>query len=280
VAKGDYSHIVPREGGQEMEQLADSFNHMSKEVEEYQRMQRELIGNVSHELKSPLTAIRGFSQAMVDGALKRPEDFARSAEIINAETDRMIRLVQGLLDLSRLESRQVQMSRNLLQLEDVIDHSLESFQPRAAQRGVSLVRHLYPLPPLLGDYDRLRQVFNNLLDNALRYTPPGGTITARCRVAGATLVATVSDTGQGIAPEDLPHIFERFYQADKSRSKDTGGLGLGLAISREIISAHGGRLEVFSTLGQGTTFTIVLPSVSGSSQPTVPQPIHHTAGKL
>ncbi|MEI7555177.1 ATP-binding protein [Candidatus Chlorohelix sp.] len=276
VARGDYSYFVPPAGSYEIRKMAESFNQMSKEIEQYQRMQRELIGNVSHELKTPLTAIRGFSQAMLDGALRRPEDFARSAEIINNETERMIRLVHSLLDLSRLESGQVKMAQEKLQLNEIIEQSLSTFEQRALLQEVKLARHLYPVSPLLGDYDRLRQVFNNLIDNALRYTPPGGSITVSCRTAGQNLVATVSDTGQGISPKDLPHIFERFYQAEKSRSKEHGGLGLGLAICKEIIHAHHGRIEVSSASGSGTTFTIVFPIASGFNDPTT-KPIQFIA---
>jgi signal transduction histidine kinase len=268
LAHGDYSYSVPPGGSYEIRKMAESFNQMSKEIEQYQRMQRELIGNVSHELKTPLTAIRGFSQAMLDGALRRPEDFARSAEIINTETERMIRLVQSLLDLSRLESGQVKMAQEKLQLNEIIEQSLSTFEQRALLQEVTLAKHLYSVPPLLGDYDRLRQVFNNLIDNALRYTLPGGNIAVSCRTAGQNLVATVSDTGQGISPKDLPHIFERFYQAEKSRSKEHGGLGLGLAISKEIIHAHHGRIEVSSASGSGTTFTIVFPIAPGFNEQT------------
>lgn len=259
IAKGDYSHTLPLEGGYELAKLAESFNQMSNEVEQSQRIQRELIANVSHELKTPLTAIRGFSQAMVDGALRRPEDFAQPAEIINNETERMIRLVNSLLDLSKLESGQVKMAREELSLEDIFERSISNFEVRCQQQEVKFIRRYSNLPPVMGDKDRLRQVFNNLLDNALRYTPPGGTITITSQAVGSNIITRVADTGQGIAEKDLSRIFERFYQADKSRSKETGGLGLGLAITREIILAHHGKIEVDSQPGKGTTFTITLP---------------------
>ncbi len=262
VAKGDYSHTVPPQGGYELAHLAESFNHMSNEIEAYQRMQRELIGNVSHELKTPLTTILGFSQAMVDGALKRPEDFAPVAEIIHGETERMIRLVQSLLDLSKLESGQVQMARSELNLQEILEKAVTSFGPRAQATGVRLVSELEPLPPTLGDNDRLRQVFNNLIDNALKYTPAGGTVTVACRSDGRNIVVTVSDTGAGISEEDLRHIFERFYQANKARSREVEGVGLGLAITREIVNAHGGKIEAQSKVGRGSRFIVMLPALS------------------
>lgn len=259
IARGDYSHTLPLEGGYELAKLAESFNQMSHEVEQSQRIQRELIANVSHELKTPLTAIRGFSQAMLDGALRRPEDFAQPAEIINNETERMIRLVNSLLDLSKLESGQVKMAREELNLEVIFDRSISNFEVRSEQQEVKFSRRYSNLPPVMGDKDRLRQVFNNLLDNALRYTPPGGTITISSQAFGSNIITKVADTGQGISEKDLSRIFERFYQADKSRSKESGGLGLGLAITREIVHAHHGKIEVASQVGKGTTFTITLP---------------------
>jgi signal transduction histidine kinase len=268
VAKGDYSHTVPPEGGYELARLAESFNHMSDEVEEAQRMQRELIGNVSHELKTPLTAILGFSQAMLDGALKRPEDFAGSAGIIHGETERMIRLVNSLLDLSRLESGQIQMARHELDLRDILERAVTSFGPRAEAAEVKLVRQVNPIPLMVGDNDRLRQVFNNLIDNALKYTPAGGQITVACHSDGRYIVATVTDTGTGIPQEDLAHIFERFYQANKARSREVEGIGLGLAITREIVHAHGGKIEAQSKVGVGTRFSVMFPALPYPSGPT------------
>jgi signal transduction histidine kinase len=197
---------------------------------------------------------------MLDGALRTPDDFSFAAGIINKETERMIRLVHSLLELSKLESGQVKMAQDRVQIEEIVGDTLSSFEPQAQQQTVRFIKNLYPVPPMLGDQDRLRQVFNNLLDNALRYTPAGGSVTVSTRAANANIVITVSDTGQGIAPQDLPHIFERFYQADKSRSKEAGGLGLGLAICKEIIAAHQGKIEVNSMVGKGTTFTIILPA--------------------
>lgn len=267
LAKGDYSHTVPPEGGYELARLAESFNQMSDEVEEYQRMQRDLIGNVSHELKTPLTTILGFSQAMLDGALRRPEDFASSAEIIHGETERMIRLVHSLLDLSKLESGQIQMARKELDLQAVLEGAVTGFGPRAEEVGVILISQFDPLPLMLGDADRLRQVFNNLIDNALKYTPSGGQITVACRSNGRQIVASVSDTGSGISETDLAHIFERFYQANKSRSREVEGIGLGLAITREIVHAHGGKIEAQSKVGRGTRFIVMLPALPSGPTP-------------
>lgn len=272
IARGDYSQTVAVQGGAELARLAESFNHMTHEVEEYQRMQRELIANVSHELKTPLTAIRGFSQAMTDGTLRHLEDFALPAQIISKETERTIRLVNSLLELSKLESGTARFNKEPLDLAELLDGTLVSFSPRANENGVLLINQIQPTLPILGDQDRLRQVFNNLIDNALKYTPPDGQIEISCRQSGKQVVVSVADTGAGIPQADLPHVFERFYQADKSRSKPVeeaaGGLGLGLAICREIILAHGGKIEVESTPTLGTKFTVTLPTLEARSGPT------------
>jgi len=269
LAKGDYSHTVPPEGSYELVQLAESFNRMSDEVEVYQRMQRELIGNVSHELKTPLTTILGFSQAMLDGALRRPEDFASSAAIIHSETERMIRLVHSLLDLSKLESGQIQMARREINLTEVLERVVAGFGPRAEAAQVVLLCQLEALPLMLGDADRLQQVFSNLVDNALKYTAIGGEVKVTCRSSGPDIVVNVTDSGVGIAEEDLRHIFERFYQANKARSREIEGVGLGLAISREIVLAHDGKIEAQSKPGKGTRFIVMLPGLAAFTQPSV-----------
>lgn len=285
VGRGDYTHKVPVQGGYELAHLAESFNQMANAVGEYQRMQRELIANVSHELKTPLTAIRGFSQAMIDGTLHRPEDFAMPAEIINRETERTIRLVNSLLELSKLESGTVRLNQESVNLTELLERTLMVFQPRAEESKVSLIGELLPTPTIVGDTDRLRQVFNNLVDNAFKYTLSGGTITVSCKVVDNEVVVNVSDTGAGIPPEDLPHIFERFYQADKSRSKPVSdnssglGLGLGLAICREIIHAHHGAISVQSKLNHGTTFTVAL-SIATEPTASADSSSHKTANVL
>ena len=275
VARGDYQQRVVPQGGQELKRLAESFNQMTHNVAEAHRMQRQLIADVSHELKTPLTSIQGFSQAMLDGALRRPEDFVRPAEIISHETARMIRLVNGLLELSKLESGQAGLNLRQIDLAELLTNCVDSFQPRARSHKVSLQLEAKTALPLVGDSDRLRQVFNNLIDNALKYTDPNGRIIVKAGQEADNIVASVSDTGAGIPAVDVPHIFERFYQADKSRRRDLAeeGSGLGLAICKEIIISHNGKIEAASQQGQGTTFTITLPALPTSAQITTRTPI-------
>jgi signal transduction histidine kinase len=275
VARGDYAHRVAPEGGYELTRLAETFNQMTYNVDKSQRIQRQLIANVSHELKTPLTSIQGFSQAMLDGILRRPEDFVRPAEIISQETARMIRLVNGLLELSRLESGQAALQLTELDLARVLQNCADSFVPQAHFNEVKLLTDFKSPLPLKGDPDRLNQVFSNLVHNALKFTPAGGIIRLSAYRTGSSVVVTVTDTGAGIPAADLPNIFERFYQADKSRRRDQAeeGTGLGLAISREIIQAHGGKIEATSELNKGTQFVVTLPVLIKSSiqdRPTEP----------
>jgi len=259
IAHGDYSRVAPESGPDEVAALGGSLNRMARQVQATQQGQREFLANVSHELKTPLTSIQGFAQAILDGTADSPAVTERSATIIYGEAERMRRLVEGLLDLARLEAGAPALRTGPVDLHANLAAALERFGPRAQTAGVGLVSALpAALPALTGDGDRLAQVFNNLLDNAVQHTPAGGQVTLSALAAGGEVRVTVADTGRGIPPGDLGRIFERFYQVDKSRARP-GGVGLGLAISREIVAAHGGRIEVQSTVGKGTSFTVRLP---------------------
>lgn len=263
VTRGDYEQRVLPTGGYELSRLAESFNQMITEVAEAQRQQRQLIADVSHELKTPLTSIQGFSTAMLDGALRRPEQFSHSAEIISKEAARMARLVNSLLELSKLESGEAALHLQEVDLAELLKNCTDSFEPMATASQVDLLTEFAPPLPVKADPDRLRQVFNNLLDNALKYTPEGGVVRFKATVLDDEVEVSVKDSGPGIPEVDLPHIFERFYQADKSRRRDLAseGTGLGLAITREIIVAHGGKIEAKSPIGSGAEFVVTLPLV-------------------
>lgn len=270
IALGDYEQTVPVSGPTEARRLAQDFNTMTQQVRASRDAQRDFVANVSHELKTPLTSIQGYSQAILDGTAADAEMVQRSAAIIHDEAGRMARMVTDLLDLARIESGQIVMRREPVGLGVLLENVVERFRLRAEEAGVALTVQTPDLPPVTGDGDRLAQVFTNLLDNALKHTPEGGQVTVAAelltpsgvRKLGGTwpraVQVSVSDSGQGIPPEDLARVFERFYQVDKSR-KRTGSVGLGLAITREIVEAHGGSIEVESIVGLGTRFTVVLP---------------------
>ena len=261
IARGDYARSAPESGPDEVRALGQALNTMKQQVQASQQGQRDFLANVSHELKTPLTSIQGFAQALLDGAASTPEAIQRSANIIYTEADRMRRLVEGLLDLARLDAGLRTLSRTSVDLRALLLAVADKFGPRAQEKGVALQADLPPtLPGMAGDADRLAQVFTNLVDNALKHTPAGGKVTVTATPSPGWVEVGVSDSGPGIPAEDLSRIFERFYQVDKSRAR-RAGVGLGLTISKEIVEAHGGSLRAESVVGLGSRFIARLPLV-------------------
>jgi two-component system, OmpR family, sensor kinase len=263
IARGDYDQQLVLHGPQEVRLLADSFNSMAQQVKMTQQAQRDFVSNVSHDLKTPLTSIRGWSQALVDGTAVTEEERQQAAGIIYNETERMQRLVNQLLDLARIESGQLKLVVEPVDMGQILVEVHSALAFSAQESGVRFTFDRRETPPVLGDYDRLGQLFSNLVDNALSHTPPGGRVHVGLRADGGQGVeVTVQDSGEGIAAADLPRIFERFYQADKSRVRGNGrvGAGLGLAIVRELVEAHHGRIRAISQPGQGSAFIVWLPT--------------------
>jgi signal transduction histidine kinase len=270
VARGNYRQRVPETGPPEVRALATDFNKMTEDVQRSQETLRGFLANISHELKTPLTSIRGFSQAVLDGTIDDAEGIDRSARIINTESARVLRLVEELLDLSRIESGQNRMRQDVVELDELFQHIGEVFALRGEEDSVALEMPPAGAPRVRGDFDRLEQVMTNLLDNAFRHTPAEGAVRVTARtVAPGTVQVVVSDTGRGILPEDLPHLFERFYRAEHRMNGK--GHGLGLAISREIVRAHGGDIRATSEVGRGTTFAFTLPSADRAIAPAAGQ---------
>ncbi|MEX2247652.1 MAG: HAMP domain-containing sensor histidine kinase [Dehalococcoidia bacterium] len=265
VAGGDYRQRVPVEGPSEVRTLAADVNRMADSVEASQRTLRDFLANVSHELKTPLTSIRGFSQAMLDGTLESPDERARAARVIDAESRRVLHLVEELLDLSRIQSGQQRMELAEVRLPELLAHVGDVFARRAEEAGVTLAVAAAPLAATCtADFDRIEQVLGNLFDNAFRHTPRGGRIEAGARAGAAAFVELyVSDDGEGIPADDLPHVFDRFYRGEGAEAAQPGS-GLGLAISREIVRAHGGEISAEARPGGGTTFRFTLPGTMGA----------------
>jgi two-component system OmpR family sensor kinase len=262
VAEGDYRQTLKLNGPQEVQNLASSFNAMVDKVQTSQQVQRDFLANVSHELKTPLTSIQGFAQAMLDGAVADVEARNHAASVIFEESDRLRRLVEDLLDLARIDAGQIEFKRQPVDLNALLRRVVDKLVLPAKEKGVVLESRLDELPPMIGDGDRLAQVFTNLVDNAIKHTPVGRKVVVHGDASRGWISIHVDDSGAGIPDEDLSRIFERFYQVDKARrgGKDRG-VGLGLAISRQIVEAHGGRIVAQSSLGKGSRFTVQLPIV-------------------
>ena len=255
-------------GPREVQELTRAFNEMNTRVLASQKSQREFVANVSHELKTPLTSVQGFAQAILDGTADTPESRQQAARVIFDEAGRMHRMVLDLLDLARLDAGTLDLQRAPVDLPALLNNIAGKFAPQARAAGVTIRVEAASLPTILGDGDRLAQVFTNLVDNALKNTPSGGQITLRAEQAGSAIQVDVADTGSGIPADALAYIFERFYQADPSRpGGKQHGTGLGLAIVKEIVGAHGGKISVRSrpgpalseNEGSGSTFTVTLP---------------------
>lgn len=259
IAEGEAIKVVP-EGPREVRALAESFIEMADKLHASQVSQRDFVANVSHELKTPLTSVQGFAQAFLDGTASSPEDQQKAAQVIYDEAGRMHRMVLDLLDLARLDAGTEDFKREHLDLKVLLKQVVEKFTPQSREANVELISRIDSLPAMIGDGDRLVQVFTNLVDNALKHTPPGGQVRLLARAVSGQAEISIEDTGEGIPPEELSRIFERFYQMDKSRKGGPQhGAGLGLAIAKEIVQAHGGAMTATSQEGVGSRFTVRLP---------------------
>jgi histidine kinase len=259
IADGRYDERVQVNGRDELAQLATRFNQMAEKLDQTETMRRRLIGDVSHELRTPLTAIKGSMEGLMDGVLPADEE---TFQQVHAEADRLNRLVDDLQELSRVEARAYQLDFHALDVSALAQIVTKRLAPRFESKRITLDLEL-PAAPLyvLADEDRAIQVLTNLTGNALQYTPEGGKVTLSARRLNGEAQISVRDVGIGIPPEHLPHIFDRFYRVDKSRSRQAGGgSGIGLTIARALVEAHGGRIWVESAgEGQGSIFYFTLP---------------------
>lgn len=254
---GEYAQRVHTTSRDEVGQLAAAFNRMSAELASLEQLRRELVANVSHELKTPISALRAHLENVLDG-IERPDP--ETLQVMLQQSERLGRLVDQLLELSRLESGEVPLDRETLALGPLVEQVVQEVEVACAGKGV-VVRTRVPddLPDVWADRERIHQVLFNLLDNAVRFTPTGGTVTVSATREGLACAVRVADTGPGIAPEHLPRLFERFYRVDAARAREGGGTGIGLAIARSVVEAHGGRIWATSRPGEGSEFTFVLP---------------------
>ena len=269
VASGDLGQRVPEHGTWEVRQVARDFNEMTSSLQQAEQLRQNMMADVAHELRTPLSVLQGNLRAILDDVY--PLDKGEVALLFD-ETRILGRLVEDLHELALAEAGQLQMHKRETDLGALASAALARFQPAAESQSVALVGQIADdLPAIKADPDRLAQVLNNLLTNALRHTPAGGQITISVEAQPGHMDLAVRDDGEGIAPGDLEHVFDRFWRADRSRSRDSGGSGLGLAITRGLVEAHGGRIWAESALGEGARFTIRLPLAPAASPPASTQ---------
>jgi signal transduction histidine kinase len=257
VAAGDLAQRVQIRSGDEVADLGAAFNSMAENLERSEQLRREMTADIAHELRTPLSVIQGNLEAVLDGVY--PADVEHIQPALD-QAQLLARLVEDLRTLALAEAGQLSLDRQPTDPVELVKRVVASFEPNATGKRVALSVDSPPsLPRIQADGQRIAQVLTNLLGNALRYTPENGRVDVQLRAEAKSVVVAVTDTGPGISADDLPHIFDRFYRADKSRSREGGGSGLGLAIARGIIAAHGGRIWAESKTGQGTTLAFTLP---------------------
>jgi signal transduction histidine kinase len=246
MASGDLDQRLPETRQDEIGELAVAFNHMAAQVKAMLEEQRAFASNASHELRTPLTTIRLRSEALREGHVDEATARQYIAEI-DREVVRLGELVEDLILLSQLDSGRARLGEQQVDVARLPRHLLDEYTARLCDKKLTLNLDMPPdVPPLVASIHHLRVVFRNVLDNAVKYTPAGGAITWQLQVEDSHLHTTIRDTGRGIAPEDLPNLFERFYRADKARTRETPGVGLGLSLVQEVVGAYGGRVTIES----------------------------------
>jgi signal transduction histidine kinase len=257
VAAGDLGTRVPDHYPGEVGELASAFNTMTEQLARADELRRNLTADVAHELRTPLSVIRGKLEGVLDGVYPATPEHL---DPILEETTLLTHLVEDLRLLALAEAGQLTLEKRPMDVGDLLRDAQVNFGPQAADRGVTLALDLpAELPEVMADWRRISQVLGNLLTNALRHTPQGGCVTLSAAPVHGSVEVTVADTGAGIPPEDLPYVFERFWRGERSRSRAGGGSGLGLAIARQLVDMHGGAIRVKSTSGKGSVFAFTLP---------------------
>ena len=263
LAHGDLSARVTvddhtaRLGSDEISELGAAFNTMASSLQQSEQVRRDMTADIAHELRTPLAVMRGNLEAMLDGVY--PFDAEHLNPVLN-QVKLLTRLVEDLRTLALVEAGQLPLTKRPVDLTALLQSVLTSFEAQAAAQQVTLRSELASdLPAVEIDPDRMQQTVGILISNALRYTPPQGSITVGAKTDRASVTIEVTDTGSGIAPEDAPHVFDRFYRADKSRARESGGSGLGLAIAKSLVAAHGGSITVQSEANTGSCFSVTLP---------------------
>lgn len=257
VAQGDLDQRVEIGGSGELEELGQSFNSMAAALKRDQELRRNMVADIAHELRTPLTVLRGNVEAMLEGV--RPAD-TENLNSLHQETLLLARLVDDLRTLSLADAGQLEFQLQNTDLKGLSSHVIEGFQTQLGARKQTIVLEAPDnLPEALADPERTGQALRNLLNNAMQYSPEGSSIMIRLSSDADGVIVSVVDSGAGISPEDLPHVFDRFYRVDRSRTRSTGGSGLGLAIVKQLVEGQGGKVRAESTPGKGSAFSFRLP---------------------
>jgi signal transduction histidine kinase len=257
IAEGDLSVRADVRGHDEVAQLADAFNSMAGSLARMEEARRNQTADIAHELRTPLTVLQGTLEAMLDGVYPADRENLQAALI---QTRTLSRLIEDLRILALADAGKLHLEKDIVTLESFLKGVVEAYQPQAKAEGIALALETPTgLPVVSADRDRLAQVMGNLLSNTLQYVPEGGHVGVEAEGGGREVVVRVKDDGPGVPPEDLPHVFERFWRADPARRQATGGSGLGLSIARYIVEAHGGRMWAEETPGGGLTVAFSLP---------------------
>lgn len=267
IAAGNLETRVPVTGRDELSALAVSFNRMAEQLQtadekqrELERLRRDLVAWASHDLQTPLASMRAILEALSDGVVDEPEMVKRYLNTAQRDVLSLSALIDDLFQMSQLDAGGFALNRAPSSLGDLVSDTLESFSELAYRESIKLDGQIETgVDPVFMDTQAIGRVLNNLISNALRHTPPGGNVQVKARRSAHGVEVSVRDSGEGIQAEDLPHVFERFYRGEKSRNRGTGGAGLGLAIARGIVQAHGGDIRVESEAGKGTQFRFVIP---------------------
>lgn len=263
MEKGDLSQRVNIQARGELGELASAFNAMADGLERLEQLRRNMVSDVAHELRTPLSNIRGYLEAIQDEMVDPTPELIES---LHEEALLLSQLVDDLQELALAEAGQIELKREPVNLPELIERTISALQPLIQEKNLRVRTELSPdLEPVTADNRRVSQVLRNLLTNAIRYTPPHGTITISARCQADQIEVRVHDTGIGIDPDHLPFLFERFYRVDQSRARSTGGAGLGLAIVKQLVQAQGGEVNVASQVGTGTTFIFTLPSANSAA---------------
>ena len=268
LAQGDYSRRVAEGSKDEVGDLARTFNSMAEEMARTEEIRRNLVADVAHELRTPLSNIRGYLEALSDGLVSPDKT---TLDSIHEEVVLLTRLIEDLQELAVTESGQLALQVQNCDLVDLVSKALAAMQPQAETKGVAMDIVAPQRLPVQADPERIGQVLRNLLVNASNYTQAGGSVRVVVGVRGDEVEVAVEDTGPGIPEEELPYVFERFYRVDRSRSRATGGVGLGLTIARRLVEAHGGKMAVRSQLGKGSSFSFTLPAATTSGSKAAPE---------